>query len=156
MRSKNVYYMVRTRVFVASDIIVMLYPIDKLSFEKLDRVIVDDEYEMMRRKLAKEQEKVDQYNKALTEKWKTLSPLQRIEYHVRPDLIRDYQEIVERAKSLGLSEEKIVQVLISEQGHDGLFDRSFDGDYDRIPLHQVSDQLSKGPHIFSVQVKYRC
>jgi hypothetical protein len=132
----------------------MLYPIDRSSFEKLDRAIPDQQNEQLRIKLTQEHQRTDEYNKALEVKWKTLSPLERIEYYVRPNLIDDFREIVKRAKSLGLSDDKIIELLLSDyhQDHDGLFVLEFNGDYNKAPLRKVPDELANGVHTFSLEV----
>ncbi len=126
-----------------------MYPIDRKTFKNLDRVIIDPECEKRRNELVIEQKKVDEYNQLLVVKWRTLASLERVEYYVKPDYVPDLKEIIERAKSVGLTDDKVIDLLIDRND---IFLPNFSGDYNVVPLKKVEDDLANGVHTYSLEV----
>jgi hypothetical protein len=134
---------------------VIMFPIDITSFRQLDRVIEDNDFKQQRQRLEYEKQQVEDYNKALALKWKTLSSLQRIEYYIRPQVKHDFERIIERAKSLGLNDDKIIELLLSEQENSELFIPDFNKDYNVIPVKKISPELEFGIHTFTLELARR-
>lgn len=120
---------------------------------KMNRVIVDAKAQAKRDLLNQKLKEYNEYNEMTRKKWPSLSKLERLRYFVKPEYIKDFEEIVEKGKKIGLTEEKIVELAISTVGKESsMFVGDFTGELSKPHEKIVDADLSQGVHTISLKL----
>ncbi|KAL0482036.1 ATP phosphoribosyltransferase [Acrasis kona] len=125
----------------------LLYVLSPDKFDSLELYTPDQLYEQKRTELNEQTIIINERNEALRSKWDHMTLLERLSKYVKPELINSFDEIVDKAKHLGLDEPKILELLLDS--NTTLYKSGFDGNYNVVPMETIDATLMNGVHTIS-------
>lgn len=115
------------------------------NFNFKKKILVEDDHaKKMRMDFQNHIEEVDRYNKDLNIIWEKLEPLEKLKYFCKDEYKKEFDIIVEKGKSLSLSNEKIKDMITTSElllgYHEG-----------KLPLKKVDERLQNS--IFNISLE---